>query len=59
MTRDLVVEWHGRRFLVEPIPGGGSVEEEGIGPATPAARAAVVELALSKLLTERQRKGGR
>jgi len=59
MTRDLVVEWHGRRFLVEPIPGGVSVTEEGVGPATPAARAAVVDLALSQLLTERLRKGGR
>ena len=35
MTRNpLVVVWRGRRFLVEPIPGGVSVEEEGIGPAT-------------------------
>lgn len=59
MTRGMVVEWRGRRFLVEPIPGGVSVEEEGIGPATPAARAAVVDVALSQLLTERLRKGGR
>lgn len=59
MTRDLVVEWHGRRFVVELAPGGVAVTEEGVGPATPSARAAVVELALSQLLTERLRKGVR
>lgn len=58
MTRDLVVEWRGRRFVVEPNPGGVSVEEEGTGQqATLLVWVAVVELALSQLLTERLRAG--
>lgn len=51
----LVVEWRGRSFLVDLAPGGVSVTEAG-APATPAAREAVVELALSRLLSERARK---
>lgn len=58
MTRDLVVEWRGRRFVVEPNPGGVAVTEEGTGQqATLLVWVAVVELALSQLLTERLRAG--